>query len=351
MNMHPLVRIVRRSFPAVIASASLASSPAWADLDYTTAPAPGGFVQSGAGPTTASFLWPGADFFGYFPSSASDLDEQAFVGGGEAQAAAAYADASITNGASGAARLGVMQGEATNSTPNNQPFPAAAANGGWSDMIEVTSPGLDGEAGFLVFTLNAGGTLFASGFAGTARFVTTAYKDDAQLLTNPLFDPGDSDPLSSAFQYGNWAVATYGNPPTASKTVNDTVTFAVPITFGEPFRLGVYATATAGLRSVSGVGGLSTGDADFFPGLSWGGVAAVYHNDAPLAQFTVNGASGVDWTNPVTPLAPGDFDGDGDVDAADLATLLGAWGGPDGDLDGDNDTDAADLAILLSNWG
>lgn len=47
-----------------------------------------------------------------------------------------------------------------------------------------------------------------------------------------------------------------------------------------------------------------------------------------------------------------DLDGDGVVDAADLAILLGAWGsdGP-GDLDCDGTVGAADLAILLGAWG
>ena len=48
----------------------------------------------------------------------------------------------------------------------------------------------------------------------------------------------------------------------------------------------------------------------------------------------------------------GDLNGDGAVNGADLAQLLGAWGqtGPT-DLDLDGDTDAADLAILLGAWG
>ena len=53
----------------------------------------------------------------------------------------------------------------------------------------------------------------------------------------------------------------------------------------------------------------------------------------------------------------GDLDGDGDIDAADLAQLLGNWGpcaDPDdcpADLDGDGSVGAFDLAILLGNWG
>ena len=49
-----------------------------------------------------------------------------------------------------------------------------------------------------------------------------------------------------------------------------------------------------------------------------------------------------------------DLDGDGNVDAADLADLLLAWGqhpGSPANFDGDGDVDAADLAKLLSLWG
>ena len=53
---------------------------------------------------------------------------------------------------------------------------------------------------------------------------------------------------------------------------------------------------------------------------------------------------------------PGDLDGDGVVNAVDLAILLGNWGPvppnePAADLNGDGMVNAADLAILLGNWG
>lgn len=50
----------------------------------------------------------------------------------------------------------------------------------------------------------------------------------------------------------------------------------------------------------------------------------------------------------------GDLNGDGVVNATDLAMLLGAWGPvgplPEADLNGDGDVNAADLAILLGAW-
>ncbi len=47
----------------------------------------------------------------------------------------------------------------------------------------------------------------------------------------------------------------------------------------------------------------------------------------------------------------GDFNDDGFVTAADLSTLLGAWGTPAGDIDGDGNTSASDLSTLLGAWG
>jgi hypothetical protein len=66
-------------------------------------------------------------------------------------------------------------------------------------------------------------------------------------------------------------------------------------------------------------------------------------------DFTITGGF---WSGaPGGSSCPADFDGDGDVDTADLLFLLGAWGTPDGDVDGDGDTDTADLLDLLAAWG
>ena len=68
-------------------------------------------------------------------------------------------------------------------------------------------------------------------------------------------------------------------------------------------------------------------------------------------------AEGVDSPNvvnngcDVVVVCPGDLNGDGTVDGADLTVLLGDWGGSTADLNGDSTVDGADLTVLLGAWG
>jgi len=52
-----------------------------------------------------------------------------------------------------------------------------------------------------------------------------------------------------------------------------------------------------------------------------------------------------------TPSCPADRNGDGNVNATDLATVLAGWGTPAGDVNNDGTTDGIDLASLLGAWG
>ena len=49
---------------------------------------------------------------------------------------------------------------------------------------------------------------------------------------------------------------------------------------------------------------------------------------------------------------PGDLNGDGRVNGADLGILLGAWGSAGGaaDINHDGIVDGADIGMLLANW-
>lgn len=88
-------------------------------------------------------------------------------------------------------------------------------------------------------------------------------------------------------------------------------------------------------------GARSSGDIDATPVASDHAVVVV--------DFTMPGSNGI----------PGDLDGDGDVDLADLGILLAAFDTVDGDpsydpaadIDGDGDVDLADLGTLLAAFG
>ncbi len=58
------------------------------------------------------------------------------------------------------------------------------------------------------------------------------------------------------------------------------------------------------------------------------------------------------YEHPTETVCPGDFNGDGLRNQADLGELLASYNQDDGgDIDGDGDTDQADLGILLANYG
>ncbi|MCK4872986.1 MAG: hypothetical protein KAS72_09695 [Phycisphaerales bacterium] len=84
------------------------------------------------------------------------------------------------------------------------------------------------------------------------------------------------------------------------------------------------------------------------PMLWWGGeiYQTTYLDEATRADLLTT----LSFLDPTS--IPGDLNGDGCVDQADLGMLLAAYGiNSNGDCDGDGDTDQADLGILLSNYG
>ncbi len=342
----------RQQLVAGLAFAASIAVAAYAGYSYATAPTPGGFVQACVAPTTGGGVpWPGADFAPYFAAPGGVVNEQAFTLNASATQSAAHTEGNISDSSWGRAGLGFVQARANNSSPNSTWFSMGAANGGWSDTFVVSNALYTGQAGYMQFTLHAKGSLLATGVTGSAIFTVTGYKDNVQLMANPLFSAGNSDLLSTDRQYGNWGIATYGNPPVDSKNVDDTITFAVPIVFGTPFQLGIYANVRAGQRSSGFVDGISTGQATFNDGLTWGGITNIYLGNTPVAGSTVNSGSGKNWGLPVASPVPADLNGDGVVNGADLGILLGAWGTTGGDINGDGTTNGADLGLLLGSWG
>ncbi|MCE7973554.1 MAG: hypothetical protein DYG92_04400 [Leptolyngbya sp. PLA1] len=284
----------RPSLLAALTSAAAASA-AFAGLSHTQVVAPGGFVQSLAGPSTpGAGPWPGSDLSTMYTAPGSDIQETLFAGDTTATRIASYSGGSTSNSASGTVGMGFMHLLADNDAPNSSFFAEANANGGWKDSFLITAPGQNGQTGYMQFTLNVTGFLSAAGFAGAASFTTTAYKDTTQLLANALFSPGNSDPLSSDRQYGHWSVSS---APNNSKNVSGVITMAVPFTYGTPFNLGIYANAEAGMRSSSGVSGNSQASVQFQNSLYWGGISGMYLGGTTntISDYQIVSGSGIDW--------------------------------------------------------
>ncbi|HMN95860.1 MAG TPA: dockerin type I repeat-containing protein [Phycisphaerales bacterium] len=85
-------------------------------------------------------------------------------------------------------------------------------------------------------------------------------------------------------------------------------------------------------------------DADRPPGGTTATLALFRPGAAPNPTLAVVGPA-------LPPACPGDLNGDGVVDGADLGALLGGWGTAIGDLNGDGVVTGADLGILLGGWG
>lgn len=308
-------------------TASCLSTLAAAGLSQSTIVSPGGFVQAGADPSTSGGGgWPGADLSSTISGTGSMLAELAFAGNGTASRSASASGTNISNNSDGLVGMGYAKFNAFNSAPNNSFFPIGIANGGWKETFTVSNGALTGQSGFMQFTVLVTGSLFATGFAGSTATQITGYKDNLQLMTNSLSSPGNSTLISTDRQYGNWAISTSGNPNSDSKVVNGTATFAVPITFGTPFTLGVYGYARGSMRSSSGVGGISTGQASNIL-IRWGGITNIYFNGSPIGGSTVNSGTGINWGQPIQPPAPcpGDINGDNQVDDADFSLFAAAY--------------------------
>jgi len=283
--------------PLLLIGADAGASYSQADIS-----APGGFISAFAGLQNGSSPWAGSNYATAYSAADLVLNEQTFATG-SASASASYSVGDNTNSAQGTVGFGKIAFGASNSA-SNVDFSAGALNGGWVDSHLFSAPGLAGQAGLWIFTLDISGTMAATGFAGLAQFHVTGYKDGFQLMLNAQFDPGNSDPISTDRQAAQWGLATSAAGESFSRTIDDTVTFAVPFTWGTEFDLGIFAAARAGKRSSSGVPGISTADLDFLHTLTWGGTVGVFANGVEVFDYTQISGSSIDWSVPTAVPVP-----------------------------------------------
>jgi hypothetical protein len=335
----------------------LASNAASAGFSQSLTPSPGGLVQTGVFSITLGVPNAGDDLVAF--NTPQDFEELLFSGDSSASANAAYTGSPTVNSVSATAALGSFRSLAVNSTLSLEPFPAAMANGGWKETFTVSNASLTGQQGFFIFQVRVRGSEQATGISGSALLTLHAYKNNQNIPSNAYFNSGNSDSPGVSIQFGRWGLATYGNPNTDSRTIDDTVTFSVPITFGQPFTLGVYALTYAGLRSSGGFGTPCTSRADFSGhGVTWNGITAIRNaSGTVVAGSTIETGSGVDWTNPYNPCVADVDDGngtgvpDGGVTIDDLIYYLTLFGAGDvqADVDDGSGTGAHDGGVTIDD--
>jgi hypothetical protein len=339
----------------------LLATGAVAGISQSTLVSPGGFVQTGATPTANGHIgWPGDDLSPFPVNAGAQFAEGSFSGLGVVSRSASSTAPNLSNNCSGTVGMGYALLSAFNNAPNSQQGPFATANGGWKETFTITHPSHNGQSGTLQFTVDVSAFLQATGFAGSASIRIAPYMNNATVPSNSFSNYGDSVPIGTDRQYGNWAIGTFAINSTETLPVNDTVTFGIPFTFGTPFTVGVYGWARASMRSQSGVQGNSTGSVEDCV-ITWGGILGVFAGSTPVtAGSTVIGTSGKDWgpgTQPPDPC-PGDFNIDGFVDDADFVIFVNSYNildcadpampeGCPGDMNGDGFVDDADFVDFV----
>lgn len=164
------------------------------------------------------------------------------------------------------------------------------------------------------------------------------------VFNNNLFSSGYTEANArGVFSAGNNNVIDNAANPVVSITRGAPVTVGtliqVPVTSLDPRAAGSALTAVN-----------AAPDTAFFDAADYRGAFSATENW--LCGWSASTQFGL-VPNTNCPVAgnPADLNGDGSVDGADLAILLGAWGQAGGDVDGDGTTGGADLSALLGSFG
>jgi hypothetical protein len=214
--------------------------------------------------------------------------------------------------------------------------------------------GLTFDAAFspdLWVSLNCGGTPFAV-YMNQAQLLTKGAGTGGYLGTGGAGATGATT-FKSGFGFGIDNSNVAGVPGGTDIDAGSGATVATGVEIRIPLSaIPGYTSGDIKVMAFINGGGHDYSSNQYLPGLGGGPNLAeprlINLEIIPGEQFATISAGGGGGGN-----CPSDFDADGSVGAADLATLLNAWGSSAAgqDLDGDGSVGAPDLAALLNAWG
>ncbi len=267
--------------------------------------APGGYITSATGQWNGGSGWPGDNFENGMIAGNYGVQWETFSTNVLSQATASYASGSIAGSCAGTARFGKVTMNSATQWPNTT-FTRGGSAGGWTDKLTITSPGLTGQTGTLIFHVNASALLTAAGFSGASNITVAPYRNKALIPQSSQFNSAIA--LLGGIGFGTdrqakrWSITSANN--FVSSAVGGTILFTTSFVFGTQFELGVFGWAYGSSRSSSSVGGTSTGNipnAQF----QWAGISQVLHGSNPVSEWAISSLSGRNWTGPYAATVSG----------------------------------------------
>ncbi len=290
---------------ACIFATLMAAGPALAGPSQGIIGSPGGLVSACATEISSASFTPGGDLEGTLlphPGRYS-CQSQVYAGNGQANAAATWNNGVGVNAETrGTARMGVIGLEAHNTANSLWRQPGSASHGGWSDTLTFNLPGQTGTAAVWLFTMTVRGELNTSGVGGAG--LQLAHYRNGGLVTSNLagYSFEGTDPIARSTQYLSWSTLA-----DRQWSVDSHITFALPVTLGQPVVWGVYAHAYASQYSQSAAAWPGTSEAAFASGLVYGGPVGLLVGGQAVQGWTMSSASSHDWLQAAAVPEPGSW--------------------------------------------
>ncbi|MFO0972918.1 MAG: hypothetical protein U1A27_05710 [Phycisphaerae bacterium] len=231
------------------------------------------------------------------------------------------------------------------------------------DTFRFDDPALNGTHGFFEVTLYVAG----SGYVDLSPVFLNApdLEFDAfwhaviNVTVDGVTDPFGS-PVQSGYYYGEWykgfgstTLDYFGDP---LNTYQQTITYE--FIYGQPIYMDTFLQIDT---SIDNQYALANGTLDTVIDLGnssyWGGIRNLRDaSGKPVTTATYSSSSGIDYRQSAAPLHPGDIDGNGLVDTADMILFVGVLLGTEtnpvyvgrSDLNGDTARDGRDIQPFLA---